>query len=100
MNEEQEQEVFTPKEAAAWLAANVPRKTEQQWFFWLGSNRNPKRAASWRFPFLKVGAVIFYQGENLRRLARLENAKAQKKTPLQEDLAWMYSRLTNVKPDA
>lgn len=86
--------IVGPQGAAEWLAIHAPSKNAKQWKFWLGSNRQPKRAVRWRMPFLAVGRDVFYVHEDLRRLSRLENAKAQKKTPMQEDLIWMYSLLT------
>lgn len=95
----EDQELFDTKDAAAWLASKTTTKTEQQWFYWLGSNRNPNRQASWRFPFLKLGAQVFYLGDDLRKLSRIQNATAQRVAPAPEDAAWLKSLATK-KPTA
>lgn len=89
-----------PQEAAELLAAEAPSKTAEQWFLWLRNNRIPSRPAAWRFPFLKLGANVLYDTEDLQRLARIENVRAGKAKITTEDGIWLKSLSTKDKPNA
>lgn len=89
-----------PQEAAELLTAEAPSKTAEQWFLWLRNNRIPSRPAAWRMPFIKIGANVLYDTEDLQRLARIENVRVGKAKITPEDGIWLKSLSTKDKPKA
>lgn len=84
--------LMAPKDAAVYLAKLAPRRTEKQWLAWLQNNRFEGRPAPYRVEYERVLGNVYYSMESVKRVARIEQARAGLARLLPDDAAWAESQ--------
>lgn len=61
--------------AAQVLYELLGDRTREQWVLWLQNNRNPRRRATYRIPFERIGGSVFYRRDELSKFSEFEKQR-------------------------
>lgn len=68
-------ELIKSELAAQVLHESIPVRSRDQWALWLQNNRNPRRRATYRIPFERIGISVFYRRDELSKYSEWEKQR-------------------------